>query len=369
MAELFDHTSINGMSLPNRFVRSATWEGLADKDGSVTNKLIDLIFALAKGEVGLIITSYAFVSREGQSSPGQLAVYDDRFVPGLGDMVRAVHSAGGKIALQLVHGGCHSNPGLSGLEAVGPSAHPACREASKEDISDIITDFAQAAGRANKANFDAVQIHAAHGFLLSQFLSPAFNSRKDEYGGELRNRARLLLEVVSSIRKTVGAGYPILTKLNSGDFLEGGMTCEEAVQVSIMLEDASVDVIEFSGGTVASPEKLVPVRPGKLTPKQEVYYREAAQLYKQKVKIPLMLVGGIRSYEVAEALVKNGTADYISMSRPLICESGLVKRWHKGDRRPSQCVSDNACFGPASDGRGIYCVTMAKKRAKRRKQS
>jgi hypothetical protein len=120
MAELFEHTSINGMSLPNRFVRSATWEGLADKDGSVKNKLIDLILALAKGEIGLIITSYAFVSREGQSSPGQLAVYDDRFVPGLGDMVRAVHSAGGKIALQLVHGGCHSNPGLSGLEAVGP---------------------------------------------------------------------------------------------------------------------------------------------------------------------------------------------------------------------------------------------------------
>jgi 2,4-dienoyl-CoA reductase-like NADH-dependent reductase (Old Yellow Enzyme family) len=364
MPEIFEHTSIGSMNLPNRFVRSATWEGLADKDGSVTDKLIEIMMELAKGAVGLIISSYAFVSPEGQSSPGQLAVYDDRFLPGLRDMAYAVHSAGGKMALQLVHGGCSSNSELSGLEAIGPSTLSTCREASKEDIAAIISAFSRAAGRAKQAGFDAVQIHAAHGFLLSQFLSLAFNKRRDEYGGELGNRARLVLEVLRSIRKIVGPEYPVLIKLNSEDFLEGGMTREEAIQVAGMLEDASINAIELSGGTVASPEKLMPVRPGKLTRKQEVYYREAAMLYKQKVRIPLMLVGGIRSYEVADALVKNGATDYISMSRPLICEPGLVKRWQEVDRRKAECISCNSCFGPPSEGKGFYCVTMAKKRGK-----
>jgi len=132
-----------------------------------------------------------------------------------------------------------------------------------------------------------------------------------------------------------------------------------------MLERASVDAIELSGGTVASPVEFIPPRPGSLpSPEKEVFYREAARQYKQKLSIPLMLVGGIRSYEVAEELVRNGLADYISMSRPLICEAGLIKRWREGDRSRAECVSDNACFGPASDGSGVYCVTMAKKRGK-----
>jgi 2,4-dienoyl-CoA reductase-like NADH-dependent reductase (Old Yellow Enzyme family) len=370
MAELFERSSINGMSLANRFVRSATWEGLAGKEGSVTHRLTEMMVELARGEVGLIISGYTFVSPEGQSNPGQLAVHDDGFVPGLRDMVRAVHAAGGKIALQVVHGGCSANPELSGRGLIGPSAReqngrPTCSPAGKEDIATIVSAFARAAGRAKEAGFDAVQIHAAHGFLLSQFLSPAFNKRRDEYGGVLENRARFLVEVVRRVREAVGPRYPVLIKINSEDFLDGGMTREEAVLVSGMLEKASVDAVEFSGGMAASPQKFRPPRPGKAeTPEQEVYYREAARLYKQKVTIPLMLVGGIRSYGVAEELVRNGTADYISMSRPLICEPGLVKRWREGDRRPAECVSDNACFAPALEGKGVYCVTMAKKRSK-----
>jgi 2,4-dienoyl-CoA reductase-like NADH-dependent reductase (Old Yellow Enzyme family) len=166
------------------------------------------------------------------------------------------------------------------------------------------------------------------------------------------------------MRQTVGPEYPILIKINSEDFLEGGLSRSEAVEVSVWLEQATLDAIEFSGGTALSPEKFSPVRPGKLkTPEQEVYYREAARLYNHKVTIPLILVGGIRSYEVAEELVREKTADYIAMSRPLICEPDLVKRWQEGDRRQAECVSDNACFAPAMDGRGLYCVTMAKKRS------
>ena len=370
MTKLFEHTFISGMRLNNRFIRSATWEGLADKDGSVTPKLTEMMVELAKGEVGLIISSYAFVSPAGKSSPGQLAVHDDRFLPGLKEMARAVHAAGGKIALQIVHGGAFANSELTGVETVGPSAGqndvpPICRTASKEDIADILSAFVCAAVRAQQAGFDAVQIHAAHGFLLSQFLSPAFNRRTDEYGGTLENRARLLLNVVHGIREATGNDYPILVKLNAEDFLESGMTREEAVQVAEMLGKTSVDAIELSGGTVASPQTLIPPRPGMLkTPENEVYYRETAKLYKQKVTIPLMLVGGIRSYPVADALIESGTADYIALARPLICEPGLIKRWRAGDIRKSECVSDNECFGPAVDGRGVYCVTLEKKRSK-----
>jgi 2,4-dienoyl-CoA reductase-like NADH-dependent reductase (Old Yellow Enzyme family) len=355
------------MSLSNRFVRSATWEGVADKDGSVSRKLTDMMIGLSTGQVGLIISGYAFVTREGQSSPGQLGAYDDSFFSKLRDMALAVHSAGGKMALQLVHAGCNANSNLTGLERIGPSVvkregQVRCREADRKDIEVIISAFAQAAGRAKRAGFDAVQIHAAHGFLLNQFLSPAFNKRKDEYGSNFENRVRLVLEVVKSVREAVGSEYPVLIKLNSEDFLEGGMTREEAVRVAVLLEKASADAIELSGGTMASPEKFIPPRPGRLrTQEQEVYYLEAARLYKQKVSIPLMLVGGIRSYDVAEGLVRNGIADYISMSRPLICEPSLVRRWREGDRRTSECISDNACFAPASDGRGIFCVSMAKK--------
>jgi 2,4-dienoyl-CoA reductase-like NADH-dependent reductase (Old Yellow Enzyme family) len=370
MAGLFEKTTINGMSLANRFVRSATWEGLADKHGAVTPRLTEMMIELARGEVGLIISSHAFVSPEGQVSPRQLAIYEKHFLPGLCDMVRAVHSVGGRIALQLAHGGCRANSDLSGLEPVGPSmvekdGKPICRMLAKGDIAGTVSAYAQAAGLAKQAGFDAAQIHAAHGFLLSQFLSPAFNKRTDEYGGDLANRARFLLEVVRSVRETVGPAYPVLIKINSEDFLAGGMSSAEAAEVSWLLEKASIDAIEFSGGTADSPEKFLPVRPGLLkTPEEEVYYRKAARLFKQKVTIPLILVGGIRSYEVAEELVRGGTADYISLSRPLICEPGLVKRWREGDRRKSECVSDNACFGPALDGTGLYCVTMAKKRSK-----
>lgn len=370
MARLFESTLINGMALNNRFVRSATWEGLADKDGAVTQRLTEMMVELAKGEVGLIISSYAFVSPDGQSGPGQLAVCDDRFLPGLWEMVKAVHAVGGKIALQIVHGGCHSNPGLTGVDTMGPSAGgkdglPACRPMSKEDITKIISAFSGAAGRAKQAGFDAIQIHAAHGFLISQFLSPTFNKRSDEYGGTLENRARLFLEVVQGIRQETGTGYPVLVKLNAEDFLEGGLTRGEAVEVAVMLEKASVDAIEYSGGTVSSQLEFIPPRPGILKNQEnEVYYRDAASLYKQKVAIPLMLVGGIRSYEVANELVQNGTADYIALARPLICEPGLVKRWREGDHQKVECISDNACFGPGFEGRGIYCITMEKKRSK-----
>ncbi|MGE4265219.1 MAG: NADH:flavin oxidoreductase [Desulfovibrio sp.] len=370
MAEVFEQTTINGMTLANRFVRSATWEGAAAEDGAVTPRLIRMMLDLAEGGVGLIITSYAYVMPEGQSSPRQIGAYDDRFVPGWRAMADAVHKAGSVIALQLVHGGCGASPELTGLETVGPSVRvdgaTQCRAASLDDIKTIAQAFAAAARRAKDAGFDAVQLHGAHGYILNQFLSPAFNKRTDEYGGSLENRARLLLDVVKGVRAAVGPAFPVFVKLNSEDFLEGGMAREEAVAVARMLEKASVDAVEYSGGTLYSTEQYLPPRPGYLkTPEKEAYYREAAALYKRTVNIPLMLVGGIRSFEVAEELVASRTADYISLARPLICEPGLINRWKAGDRRKAECISDNGCFAPALQGAGDFCATMAKKRAKK----
>ena len=206
MKHLFETTSINGMTLPNRFVRSATWEGMAAADGSVSARLTEKMVELARGDVGLIISGYSFVRPEGRSTPGQLAVYDDRFVPGLKRMVDAVHAAGGRIAQQIVHGGASANRDLSGMGPVGPSDNGGkCRPLRKDEMAGIAVAFAQAARRAKEAGFDAVQVHGAHGFLLSEFLSPAFNKRTDEYGGSLENRARLLVEVVQGVREVVGA--------------------------------------------------------------------------------------------------------------------------------------------------------------------
>ena len=356
------------MVLSNRFVRSATWEGMATTGGDVTPKLIETMAALAKGGVGLIITSHAYVRPEGQASPWQIGIFKDELIDGLKEMTEAVHDCGGKIVIQLAHSGNSAPEQLtkqppmvvSNFEGLAKTPR---KEMTVSDIRELAAAFADAAGRARSAGFDGVQIHSAHGYLLNQFLSPAFNRRQDEYGGEIQNRARIHLEVYHAIRKTVGEDYPVLVKLNCQDFAENGLSLEDALQAGSMLADAGLDAIEVSGGVLSSP-KLSPVRPGINSESKEAYFREEAKAFKKKIDIPLILVGGTRSFEVAERLVENGTADYISMSRPFIREPDLVNRWKDGDRRKAECRSDNQCFGPAMKGEGIYCVTEKREKEK-----
>jgi 2,4-dienoyl-CoA reductase-like NADH-dependent reductase (Old Yellow Enzyme family) len=368
MSKLFEKTNIKSLTIPNRFVRSATWEGMATDEGACTRKLIDLMVELAQGGVGLIISGHTYVRAEGKAGPWQLGVYDDDLIPGLAEMASAVHKAGGRIILQLAHAGCHANSELTGQEAWGPSIMtdtngPLNRAMTREDIRDVIDAFGKAAARAEKASFDGVQIHAAHGYLLSQFLSPFYNKRNDEYGGNLENRVRIVLEVFESIKGKVGSDYLVMIKMNAQDFVEGGLNADEAIEVAAILDSSGIDAIELSGGTLSFSGKLNPVRSGKLSSQdEEVFYRKEAVKYKEKVRAPLMLVGGIRSFEVAERLVNEGTADYISLCRPLIREPGLVNRWRSGDMRKAACLSDNLCFRPAMAGEGIYCVVEQKKK-------
>lgn len=362
MKKLFYKTKINHMELKNRFVRSATWEGLANPDGSCNEELADLMLELAKGQVGLIITSHAYVTQNGQAGIKQLGIYSDQLIPSYIEMLEKVHREGSKIIMQIAHAGGRASAQLVKSQPFGPSSLEIkdcmmCREMTKSEIFQIIEDFKNAAVRAKKSGFDGVQIHAAHGYLLNQFLSPFFNKRKDEYGGSIENRARLILEILQAIRSELGRQFAILIKINSDDFIEGGFTQSEMVQVSAMLESAGIDAVELSGGTSLKISSYSSSRVGEIdSKKEEVYYRDAANLYKEKITVPLILVGGIRSYEVANELVEKELADYISLCRPLIREPDLIKRWKRGNTERAACIYCNKCFEPIRAGKGIYCV-------------
>ena len=359
MSKLFETSIINGMKLSNRFVRAATWEGMADGAGAPTQKLIKLMKALAEGGVGLIITSHCYVSPAGQASSGQIGMYKDELIESLRNMTKAVHGAGGKIVAQLSHAGNFAAEKLTGrppfvasnFEGLAPTPR---HEMTVQDIQKTVAAFAKAALRAKAAGFDGVQIHGAHGFLLSEFLSPYYNRRHDAYGGPIENRARFILEVYKAIRNAIGKDYPILVKINCQDFIENGLTLTDSIKATSLLADAGLDAVEVSGGMLTE-RKLSPVRAGIDCVEKEAYFQEEARAFRKQIHISLILLGGIQSLELAERLVEEGTADYISMARPFIREPGLINRWKTGDRRKAQCISDNRCIIAGGEGKGIYC--------------
>lgn len=368
MKTLFDATTINGMQLVNRLVRSATWEGMCEDDGRPTEKLAACFRQLAAGGVGMIITGYAFVRPDGRQSPRMIGAHTDAFCAELSLLANAAHAEKGKICLQLVHTGGQTTSKIIGGRPLAPSAVKADQffetpeELSAEEIGRIIAAFGSAAARAKNCGFDAVQLHAAHGYLINQFLSPLTNRRSDEYGGDIGNRCRFLLESFRAARRAVGPGFPVLVKLNGTDNLDGGLSVEDAVTAAQLLDREGVDAIEVSGGTPASG-KLGPVRV-KIDAGQEGYNLDAAVRIKKQVSCPVMVVGGFRRYDMADGVVKRGEADYISMARPLIREPNLPARWRSGDRAAATCISCNACFKAGLKG-GIYCVQDEKEKKAR----
>ncbi|BBO70041.1 NADH-dependent flavin oxidoreductase [Desulfosarcina alkanivorans] len=358
---LFEATTINGLTLSNRFVRSATWEGMATEDGRVTPKLIDTMTALAQGGVGLIVSGHAYVDRIGQASPWQMGIYDDSLIEGLQAMTAAVHNAGGRIVAQLAHAGHFGLEKAIGAPPVVASVFDGLAETPRSEltigaIDELKAAYVAAARRARAAGFDGIQLHSAHGYLLSQFLSPWFNRRTDAYGGTVDNRVRLHVAIITAIRQAVGGDFPMLVKMNCEDFADGGLTVAESIEAARQMEAAGLDAVELSGGLLTGG-KLSPSRPNINKPEKEAYFQEAARAFKQALDVPLILVGGIRSPAVAKRLLEEKSADYFAMSRPLIREPDLVNRWRSGDRSPARCLSDNLCFRPGMTGDGIYCVT------------
>jgi 2,4-dienoyl-CoA reductase-like NADH-dependent reductase (Old Yellow Enzyme family) len=364
MPQLFERTVLAGMTLENRFVRSATWTGLAGDDGSCTKALTDFYENLAKGGVGLAITGHAYVHKNGQAGPRQLGADDNRHVKGLGELAKTFQGNGGKIAVQLSHAGCYAESGLS-KHPVWAVSCPcgggnAAVELDGKTIDDLVCAFGEAAGRVREAGFDAVQIHGAHGYLISQFLSPYYNKRTDDYGGSLENRLRFPLRVIDAVIRETGPDFPVLCKINARDHLPGGIDTVESFLIARRLVEAGISAVEISGGTRESGA-FRSSRTGILDEKDEAYFRDAAGAFRSRLNIPLILVGGVRSLYVAERLVGEGIADYIALSRPLIREPGLVNRWKNGDRERALCVSDNLCLKEGLKGGGIRCVREVSK--------
>ena len=366
MATLFEETTINGMTLKNRLVRSATWEGMASPDGRPTPIMADFYRELAAGGVGLIISGFAFVQPDGKALPGQMGIHMDDFSDDYKALTSTVHAAGGKIIVQLVHAGGQTMNKTIGQQPLAPSSvevnqfqeKPA--ELTGKQIEHIVASFGEGARRAQAWGFDGVQLHGAHGYLINQFLSPLTNQRLDEYGGRIENRIRFLMEVYRAVRKQVGPAFPVMIKLNASDNLKGGLATQDADYAARRLSEAGIDAVEVSAGTPASGKKN-PARQKIINPGKEAYNLELARMVKGAVSCPVMVVGGFRSYEVAERTIAEEFMDYVAMARPLIHEPGLPGRWQQGDDRgPVGCISCNGCFGPGLNEGGIYCVIKKK---------
>jgi len=351
MSLLFSPITINSLTLPNRFVRSATAERMAAPDGSLLPEAARLYENLTEGGVGLIITGHASVSREGRAHPWMTGIHDDSHLPGLREATEAAHRAGGRIAVQINHSGGMKEVDLDLSPPLAPSAclyeqtgHQA-RELSGGEIERIIEEFGQAARRALAAGFDAIQIHAAHGYLVNQFLSPLTNQRRDHWGGSLRNRMRFLLSVYGRVRQEVGRGYPLLCKLAISDFKEGGLTAEDGLQVAERLAREGIDALEISGGLAGS--RYVKGRADLEWMRKEGYFSPYTRQVKERVKVPVILVGMMRSLDFMERALAEGYADLIALCRPFIREPDVIKRLQEGLQGKSTCTSCNECTGPS----------------------
>lgn len=369
---LYDKINIGTLELPNRFVRSATWEGMCDEYGRPTARLAELYRDLAEGGVGLIITGYTVVHPRGRQMTGAIGACTDSQIPTLGKLAGAVHGAGGRLMAQLFHAGAQTSVRTIGEPPVGPSEVQSPfysgvpRAMTLVEIAEVVVSFGQSARRAREAGFDGVQLHGAHGYLINQFLSPLTNVRTDRYGGSSTNRFRFLEEVYRSVREQVGPDFPVTIKLTGSDNLEGGLEIDDAVLYAKMLEDLGIDAIEVSAGTSGSGEG-VPVRKAINSEEKEGYNATLARRISEKVNVPIMLVGGLRSFSVLKTLLDNNVADLFSLSRPLIREPDLVNIWRQDPGHQSTCTSCNLCFRPGMREGGIYCVPERKRRERNQK--
>lgn len=350
---LFDETKIKGMALRNRFIRSAVWMKAADPGGHLNETVYRIYEALAQGGTGLIISGYAYISDEEQPNPGMLGVYDDSFIPEYRTLTDKVHAAGSRIALQIVFGGSQSHhPERDRMNILAPSAvrnrvtglMPG--EASKEDIRRIVRLFGDAAVRARASGFDAVQIHAAHGYFLSSFLTPCYNLRTDEYNGTIHDRARIIYEVYEEIRSRVGSDFPVMIKLNFDDFMDPGegLVPDDALEVFCRLDEMGMDLFEVSATNESSGKGLAPARTGINTPDDQSYFRKATAEIAEAVSAPVILMGGNRNVEFMTGILNNTKIRYFSVARPLICEPDLINKWEKDSEYKPKCISCNRCW-------------------------
>ena len=349
MKTIFDKTNFVNLPIKNRIFRSAVWEGLT-KNEHMTDELFRTYEELAKGGTGVIITSFVTVNPDDIPAPNMLGIYDDSFIEEYKKLTDMVHSYGAKIFIQLVAGGSQGrNNSNLGKTIYGPSAHVnpitgvEAVEMSKEKIDEVVQLFKDASARAKESGFDGVEIHAAHGYLISQFLNPLFNKREDEYGGDVDGRGRLLIDTYLSVREAVGDDFIVGMKINCDDFTDGGFNFGESSWICERMAMMGMDFIEISGGNAI--RKVT-------SPEEESYFKAFANIIAEDNNIPVVLVGGNRDIDSIEEILNNSSIEYFAFARPLIREPNLANRWESGDRSRAKCISCNRCKGE----NGVSCI-------------
>jgi 2,4-dienoyl-CoA reductase-like NADH-dependent reductase (Old Yellow Enzyme family) len=365
MSVLFEPSAIKGLAFRNRFVRSATYDGCAERNGRVSQKQLNMFEELARGGVGLIITGIAYVHASGQISPVQNSLASDDCVPGFRKLAETVHNQGAKIAVQLFHAGRETGKTFKPQrkQALAPSSvtddpnfQASHRAITEEEIWEIVGAFGHASRRAREAGLDAVQVHAAHAYLLSQFLSPFTNRRADQWGGNLENRLRLHREIYRDIRAKAGEDYPVLAKIGVEDGFPGGLEFHEGKRAAQYLAQWGFDALEISSGLRGKGYENAEFRPGINRLDREAYFREWCKEIKRNVSAPVMMVGGLRTFELMEQVIQNHEADFVSLCRPLIREPGIIDDWKNKDQHRATCISCNKCFDALLKGEGLHCV-------------
>jgi 2,4-dienoyl-CoA reductase-like NADH-dependent reductase (Old Yellow Enzyme family) len=364
---LFDSIDIKEMKLKNRFVRSATHDGAAQMDGRVSGLQTKMFGDLAAGGCGLILTGIAYVQETGQLRPPQMSLHDDSMIPGLSELAEAVQTNGGKLAAQLFHAGRERSRFQSEMgPAPAPSLIPGDeyynfehRAMDEDEIWEMIAAYGDAARRCQKAGLDAVQVHSAHAYLLAQWMSPYTNRRDDQWGGSLDNRLRLVSEIYKDIRSKVGQDYPILIKIGIADAFDGGMQAAEGIEAAVKMAALGFDALEISQGLRGEMFKGAEFRPGIDSIDKEAYFRDWTAEVKERVKVPVMMVGGLRTFSLMEEVVAGGEADFISLSRPLIREPDLINGWRQDPDRQPKCISCNGCLLRLRDGKPLACALDA----------
>ena len=379
MNEVFTKSTIAGIELKNKIFRSATYEGFSDQEGRPTKKLSDLYLKLAKGEVGAIITGLIGVQRKGRSTPHMCMLDRDDFIDAYKEINAQLKEYGVPVIAQLAHGGGQCDKIASGGFNLAPSkkfyslTNKFSQVLSEENIIEVINCFISAIERAKKAGFAGVQLHAAHGYLLSEFLSGGLNRRKDKWGGSTENRFRIIAEIMKGARQRVG-NYPILAKFSAYDYLKNGIRMDEALRIAVMFQRAGIDALEVSSGAndglnTIRAEKLpsdsiianmLPIKINSEIMKSVLrkimplfvkrydpiynYNVSAAEKIKQTIDIPVIAVGGIRNMNDINLIINEKKADYVSMCRPFIIEPNLVKKFKEGKQDNSKCIDCCYCM-------------------------
>ena len=346
--KIFSEGVIGSMRLKNRLVRSATMIGAASR-GKPTDKYISMHRDLARGGIGMIITGFMIPAEEDARYSKQMFIYEDGHIPGLRRVADEIHRTDGRcrVVAQIGHSGETVSP--SGIRWPFPWKRQG-RALSTREVEGIVTNIAQAIRRVKESGFDGVELHGAHAYLLSSFLSPLTNRRRDRYGGSLKKRVHIIREIMDQARRFVGSDFPILIKLNSDDNIEGGIKPENFPALAREIVKTGIDAIDVSGNDC--------LKTGISSIEDETYFLKGAEGL--DVKVPIIVTGGNRTVEHLEGILKKDEVDFFGLARPLIREPGLPDRWLEGrggDR--SRCIDCNGCFGVIMRGETTYCVQEA----------